>query len=380
MPNNNDPFPVDLKIEEFETHYPPTYIYSLNACAMAKEAAAGAMAVGFNASKRLIKIENNLSTLMRYFFRLAARVPINCVYYGGQVAGSQAKYACIRCLCDDRITDGMLVQIDQCLTCTRYEPVFGQMYEVLNDIGANVAAILDTNQMSYSNMGEYINLARSEKFHREAERGEIDLATIKKRDSKEHEFNQLWPQGIKMDWHYIPAESQQVHINWRQDINNDGKKLARLDSFPCSPENSGATNVSGKNSLADLIKRNKESMDQHISDGGAVGMAIQSASNMTNMADDAHNFYAGQAMNDIKSEAQKVGMDALLIAMVSYNSGKETNISSIISKIQSIENELGTKNPAIVLTAYKTGTDVMKKAIEAAKTKDPKGDNNKDGK
>ena len=253
------------------------------------------------------------------------------------------------------------------------------MYEVLNDIGANVAAILDTNQMSYSNMGEYINLARSEKFHREAERGEIDLATVKKRDSKEHEFNQLWPQGIKMDWHYIPAESQQVHINWRQDINNDGKKLARLDSFPCSPENSGATNVSGKNSLADLIKRNKESMDQHISDGGAVGMAIQSASNMTNMADDAHNFYAGQAMNDIKSEAQKVGMDALLIAMVSYNSGKETNISSIISKIQSIENELGTKNPAIVLTAYKTGTDVMKKAIEAAKTKDPKGDN-KDGK
>ena len=71
----------------------------------------------------------------------------------------------------------------------------------------------------------------------------------------------------------------------------------------------------------------------------------------------------------------KVGMDALLIAMVSYNSGKETNISSIINKIQSIENELGTKNPAVVLTAYKTGTDVIKKAIEAGKAKDTENDN-----
>lgn len=34
--------------------------------------------------KRLVRLENNISTLMRYIFRLGARVFINCHYYGGQ--------------------------------------------------------------------------------------------------------------------------------------------------------------------------------------------------------------------------------------------------------------------------------------------------------
>ena len=32
--------------------------------------------------KRIVRLENNMSTLMRYLFRLGARVFINCQYYG----------------------------------------------------------------------------------------------------------------------------------------------------------------------------------------------------------------------------------------------------------------------------------------------------------
>lgn len=87
MPNNQDPFPVDLKIEEFETHYPPTNVYQLTTHVHGQPAAEAVMNVGANTDKRLIKLENNMATLMRLFFRLGTRVAINCVYYGGQNPG-----------------------------------------------------------------------------------------------------------------------------------------------------------------------------------------------------------------------------------------------------------------------------------------------------
>lgn len=125
MPHNQDPYPVDLKIEELEAHYPPTRIYELTTHVHGQPAAQAAMNVGFNAEKRLVKLENMLATIHRYLFRLGARVQINCVYYGGQTAGEMQKYNCIRCLHDDRVTDGQLVSIDQCLCCTRFEPIYG---------------------------------------------------------------------------------------------------------------------------------------------------------------------------------------------------------------------------------------------------------------
>nr|DAK26698.1 MAG TPA: hypothetical protein [Caudoviricetes sp.] len=126
MPNNKGPFPVDLKIEELESHTPATRIYEVTTHVHGEPAAKAAMNVGWNADKRLAKLENNMATLMRLLFRLGSRVSINCQYYGGQVPNFE-KYKAIRCLCDDRISDGQNVQIDQCLYCTRYEPVLGQI-------------------------------------------------------------------------------------------------------------------------------------------------------------------------------------------------------------------------------------------------------------
>ncbi len=126
MPNNEDAFPVDLKIEEFETHAPRIKIAKWNAGAKEGiEATKCAMEVGHTAEQRVVKLENNMATIMRLLFRLGARVPINCVYYGGQSV--HQKYRAIRCLKDDRIEEGQLMQIDQCLYCTRYEPIIGQL-------------------------------------------------------------------------------------------------------------------------------------------------------------------------------------------------------------------------------------------------------------
>ena len=161
-----DPYPIDDKIQELENHFPKVFIdeiesqmYSCNhpgcpiAQPMAKNFAMLQDAV-MNQSKRveqrLCKLENILSTIMRNQGRLASRININCVYYGGQSV--YGKYKCIRCMHDDRIHDGAIVTLDQCLNCTRYEPILGQVYQILDDTGLNASIILDDMQMSYSDL------------------------------------------------------------------------------------------------------------------------------------------------------------------------------------------------------------------------------------
>ena len=167
-----DPYPTDDKIEELEMHYPKVFIdeiesqiYSCNhpGCPIAQP-----MAKNFamlqdalinqskRVEKRLVKLENILSTVMRNQARLGARININCVYYGGQC--TFGKYKCIRCMHDDRIHDGAVVTIDQCLNCTRYEPILGQIYQILDESGLNGSIILDDMQMSYSDFQNFKRL------------------------------------------------------------------------------------------------------------------------------------------------------------------------------------------------------------------------------
>ena len=41
--------------------------------------------------------------------------------------------------------------LDQCLSCTRYEPIIGQVYAILDESGTNITQILDDAQMYYTN-------------------------------------------------------------------------------------------------------------------------------------------------------------------------------------------------------------------------------------
>jgi hypothetical protein len=181
--NNNDPYPVDMKISQLERHHPKVKIddvlLTIN----------DANGIGCNAGlslmknmlmlsdaitdqskrveSRLVLLENISSVLLRYLFRLAARTPINCVYYGGQdVFG---KYKSIRCLHDDRVHDGQSMTMDQCLNCSRYEPIIGQIYDILDDSGINLSQILDESQMSYSDMAKYAELNEISQIHTEKE-------------------------------------------------------------------------------------------------------------------------------------------------------------------------------------------------------------------
>ena len=174
--NYYDPYPYDDKIADLEDHSPKVLIdeiesrlYSCNhpgcpiAHPMAKNfAMLNDMAI--NQSKyteqRLVRLENILSTMIRYLGRMSSRVNINCVYYGGQTV--MGKYKCIRCLRDDRVHDGATVTMDQCLTCTRYEPIIGQVYDILDETGFNGSAILDDMQMSYMSLNDMKNLNKVE--------------------------------------------------------------------------------------------------------------------------------------------------------------------------------------------------------------------------
>lgn len=123
MPNNEDAYPIDLKIEELEFHKPNIKLYKETTHIHGKDAMIAAMKVSDKAEKRIVKLENMVATLFRWFGRLGSRVVVNCQYYGGTQPGQ--KYKSIRCLADDRINDGQEIQIDQCLYCTRFEPIAG---------------------------------------------------------------------------------------------------------------------------------------------------------------------------------------------------------------------------------------------------------------
>lgn len=167
--NTDDPFPVDEQIKKLEEHYPKVKIdkttFDFTEDNHPDSAIGKAMAKNYamtydmineiskRTEKRLVKIENNLSTVMRNLFRMSSRVNINCVYYGGQSV--YGKYKCIRCMHDNRLDDGAIVTMDQCLCCTRYEPILGQVYAILDDAGSNVSQIVDDLQMAYMDLPDY---------------------------------------------------------------------------------------------------------------------------------------------------------------------------------------------------------------------------------
>ena len=174
--NYLDPYPYDDKIYELEKHSPKVKIDEIESRLyesnhpgdplphpVAKNFALVYDAM-LNQSKkiesRLVRIENTLAFVLRNLGRVGSRVNINCVYYGGQ--DTFGKYKTIRCLRDDRIHDACSVTLDQCLSCTRYEPVVGQIYEILDDTGMNGSVMLDQMQMSYMNYDDYRALNRVE--------------------------------------------------------------------------------------------------------------------------------------------------------------------------------------------------------------------------
>lgn len=172
--NYKDPYPYDDKVHELEAHVPKVKIdeiesrlYDCNhiGCPIGQP-----MAKNFHmlndalitqskkVEERLVRLENVMATMVRNIGRLGSRININCVYYGGQ--DTFGKYKTIRCLKDDRVSDGCSMTLDQCLCCTRYEPILGQIYDILDSTGMNGAFVTDDEQMSYGNAVDFNDITQ----------------------------------------------------------------------------------------------------------------------------------------------------------------------------------------------------------------------------
>ena len=158
-------------------------------------------------AKKVIEENENKALIERIVsIEQGSRMQINCVYYGGQDV--YYKYKSIRCLCDDRVNDGQSMTLDQCLSCTRYEPIIGQVYAILDESGTNITQILDDAQMSYTNLDDYIKLSRTEEMLDEKKMADI------KEEIKEtpKTFKDTMEEGFIMDWNNVPLETQKPNI------------------------------------------------------------------------------------------------------------------------------------------------------------------------
>ena len=91
------------------------------------------------------------------------------------------------------------------------------MYEILNNLGANVAQILDDNSMSYMNNDDYLRFSRTEEYQTNLKNANFDLTKILKDQNNDAVgYDDLWGAGIVMNWTKVPLEEQRCHINWRR--------------------------------------------------------------------------------------------------------------------------------------------------------------------
>lgn len=218
--NNNDPFPVDDKIKELESHSPKVKIdevtFTLNDCNHPGSIIGPAVTQNFamvqdeiitlakRTERRLVKLENTMATIMRNLFRVSSRMNVNCVYYGGQDV--YGKYKCIRCLHMDRINDGQSMTLDQCLSCTRYEPIIGQVYAILDESGTSISQVIDDMQMAYMSLDEYSDFTRND-IHTARKPAKV---TTEGKPPKQ--FSEVWDEGFKMDWNTTSLEQQRYNV------------------------------------------------------------------------------------------------------------------------------------------------------------------------
>lgn len=220
--NNNDPYPIDHKIAQLQMHHPQVKINEVRRCGPSDEyfdLITYIIAMSDWTEKRLVQIENIMSKQIHYLHRLSSRVNINCVYYGGQKEDN--KYECIRCLHDDLISDGQIMTLDQCLNCSRYEPILGKTYDIIDESARNISILYDDNQKQYQSMEEHFDSLRTERMYQNPthEIARIDQETIEDRPHEYETFKERWPEGEKMRWCDTSIEGQRPNIaNWGNDF------------------------------------------------------------------------------------------------------------------------------------------------------------------
>ena len=235
------------------------------------------------------------------------------------------------------------------------------MYECMNDLGANVATILDDNQMGYTSMEEYNNLSRIEKFWNEKKDAKFDLAMVEKKNTAETvDFVNSWDAGIKMDWKLVPKEDQVPHINWRQSLTDDGSKLMRLASFTGNEANAGK-NLVKDSVVADVMKKNKEAIDSY-----AESLEVNFKSDEIKKAREEGKTILGATLDPLLNRIRRgfqaevkeiIGDDEKVDSILIISMAQVYNMEpkDIYEKYKGFMSTVQTTNPTIGVTAFTGG-------------------------
>lgn len=354
VPNHSDPFPTDLRIRDLELHMPRIVKESIKATEFELNTAKALLEMGGDVEKRMVQVENHLSTVTRYLFRLASIIPINDMYYGGNTL--YEKYRAIRQLTDDRVADGMQTQIDQYMTSTRIEPIIGQVYEILNQVGANLSVLLDNNQLSYSNMKHYCDLIDIKRYQEPLKLANISEGASLTKSDTHKDLKEQWPEGFKMDWKLVPVEEQTPIINWRQSIIDDGSKLMNSPSMYGSGLAAGAAMTGDTNNLfyltAEECSKSQIPLFKKAADA-AVNKIKDYKDQAKNIAK-AKDTYVKMA-DAVKNAGVHKDINSVVIAVLMCLLNT-SDYNSIIEKIKNTTKKLKDEslidNPLLVMLAY----------------------------
>ena len=343
--NDKDPFPVDSKIKELEEHLPRVKISSIKSCPEALPVTKECIKLSMNVERRLVRLENNMATIMRYLWRLAARMPVNCVYYGGP--SIYDRYKCIRCLKDNRVEDGGVFTFDQCMNCTRYEPIIGQVYEILNESGINLAEVMDEMQLGYMTADDYIAFAKPDKLQEDLPiEKNIGAAITSIRDAgyADSDFSSQWTNdmGVKMSWNLVPVEEQKPSINGA---------AVNLSSNLGTQTNSGYKMVSNQSndtnnilSYAKLIesKRKLDALDETHFGYNLVKEADEWLDSYAESFIDDMNRNLSENVAELLKQKKLEYLDNLLVCAIVCASGRSANL--VISDLENTIKAMKAKN------------------------------------
>lgn len=226
----------------------------------------------------------------------------------------------------------------------------------MNDLGANVAAILDDNQMGYADMDDYVDLARTERFIKAKERGEYDLSEVLTRAADDVGFEEVWGEGIKMNWQPVAKEDQKCHINWRQSINDDGSNLQRLASFPKDEIESGSILTAATNSSQSTIDKEYQAMQSNSREDlkKLLQIATQSAQN----ADEAISAIKSGIIDQARQAVGSQSIDTLVVACIHFIT--KMNIAEVVKKYADMLGGLGVKNVGLIVSGIGCGNNAIR--------------------
>ena len=237
----------------------------------------------------------------------------------------------------------------------------------MNDLGVNVAQVLDDCQSSYMNNDEYIRFSRVEEYQQELAKAKFDLTKVLvPQNNDDAGLDTLWGEGIKMNWSLVPLEEQKCHIAWRQSISNSGIGTAKLASWLDQGVSAGY-NLSGvitNETQSNIYIENQADMSTKFEDEAIGGYAKIAIAYVESHISEAQVKYA----NDLQLIKNKIGSgnDLDPIAVLCAHMVLGTSYEDIVKTYREVETNLGNNNPALVWTAVGSEITMVKRWIDGS--------------